>query len=189
MSVDAAPVEIKLFNADQVTGAKGSEIMTIGRAQQVDDASWSVNQTFLELFTQESALPNKRISQGQEFQATFSVSDIHDLELFALVTNQSVREDTVDNTKKLVLGLANSGATPPLTWVEIRPYEGNAVSTDENKLIGVPAAQFIAESVEIAQGLQTQNKYNVQIFGVPSKATIDGQTGMAWFRGDQTVSS
>lgn len=189
--LDAAPMEIKLFELNS-DGTKGTEILTLSRLDQVEDSTRTIRQNFLELFSQESALPASRRSMGQTAEIAFSVADVYDERLFAYATNQAVRTDSTTDTKKLIIGLGVSGGTPLSVWVEARPYDGNAPSTDANKTFVIPNGQFIAEEIAITQGLQTQNQYQVVITSQAAAATVvvDGvQGGFHWFLGDQTVSS
>ena len=191
MVAEAAPMQISLYQVES-NGQKGSLIVTLGRNDQVDDAERFVTQSFLELFTQQSALPARRKAMGQTAGVQFSVSDVYNFEILAYATNQAVRTDSTTPTKKLILGLGVSGGEPLKAWCEAIPYDGNAPSTDPNRKFVIPNGQFITDEVRIVQGLQTQNKYNVTITSEAALPglVIDGVAGgFHWFQGDDTVST
>ena len=149
----------------EVSVGEGTTAFTVGRDQQFEDATLSVERMKFDLKTQASDAPDDYTKTGIKVGLTLSISDASSLSMCASAFNTGV-QGAVGSQYIALSDDAGKGYTRQR--IIIKPYLGDALSPPENWWI-IPAAAAVADGAfEAAFGLTTQRNFNFQLVGLGS---------------------
>ena len=174
MALTAGPLEITIG-----TGV-GAIVLT--RAQQLADATLTINRPLLNLVNQSSTEPSEFIRTGLSGALAISVADWK-LENIALAFGTTIVVDATVTTKRKVLLSDRGGCKAPRLKVVLKPYDCDAATTNKEEWITFPSAELITpDAFTVSFGLQTQRSFSIGIMALP-----DPVTGVRVIIGDETA--